>query len=138
MLSQPLTLACMRAWWPQIKPSWAGAAYARNVYVAVRRARAGDAQLPAEYDGKVGPPHAACRRRPCIQQDATGLACAAALASSCAQGQRRQERACMDMRPRCGCISTAARGDAAMLHALVMLQCSRSPRCASYSTTIYA
>ena len=48
----------------------------------------------------------------------------------------RQERACMDMRPRCGCISTAARGDAAMLHALVMLQCSRSPRCASYSTYV--
>lgn len=35
------------------KPSWVGAAYKRNVYVAVRSGRAGDAKLKPEFDGKV-------------------------------------------------------------------------------------
>lgn len=36
----------------QIKPAWSSS-YKRNVYLAVRRARIGDARLDAAFDGKV-------------------------------------------------------------------------------------
>lgn len=44
----------------QVMPFWSDS-YVHNVYIAVRRARGGDAQLAAQYDGKVSrsssPPH---------------------------------------------------------------------------------
>ncbi len=37
----------------KIQPDWRGGSYTRNLYVAVRVAKAGDANLASQYSGKV-------------------------------------------------------------------------------------